>query len=141
MGRRKSERSCPSHEIEKLGVGPPGQPRWKLLLLALIVALLVWLVDFNAIGGFQGGFSSALDNGQAARAKARETIEFQSFAHAIRCRVAKLGVDAFVVDLEQERRDDRDYGDPAYGTEAIFVPHAQVGPEPHQIHGGSPSLF
>ncbi len=43
--------------------------------------------------------------------------------------------------LEQDQRDDRSYGGPAYGTEAIFVPHAQVGPEPHQIHGGSPSLF
>ncbi len=43
--------------------------------------------------------------------------------------------------LEQGQRDDRGYGGPAYGTEAIFVPHAQVGPEPHQIHGGSPSLF
>jgi hypothetical protein len=42
-----------------------------------------------------------------------------------------LGADAFVVGLEQEHRDDRGYGDSAYGTEAIFVPHAQVGPEPH----------
>ena len=58
-------------------------------------------------------------------------MEFQSFARTIRCRVGNLGVDAFVVDLEQERRDDRGYGDPAYGTEAIFVPHAQVGPEPY----------
>ncbi len=49
-----------------------------------------------------------------------------------RAKVARfLGVDAFVVGLEQEHRDDRGYGDSAYGTEAIFVPHAQVGPEPH----------
>jgi len=80
---------------------------------------------------------------QAARAKVRGTnaLGLQSFARTIRRRPANLGVDAFVVGLEQEHRYDRGYGDPAYGTEAIFVPHAQVGPEPHQIHGGSPSLF
>jgi hypothetical protein len=60
----------------------------------------------------------------------------------VAAKVARFsGVEAFVVGLEQDQRDDRGYGGPAYGTEAIFVPHAQVGPEPHQIHGGSPSLF
>ena len=49
---RKSEQPDPSHDIEKLGAGLPGQSKWKLLLLALVVALLVWLFDFNAIGGF-----------------------------------------------------------------------------------------
>ena len=78
---------------------------------------------------------------QAARTKVRGISGLQSFARTIRRRGADLGVDAFVVGLEQDQRDDRDYGGPAYGTEAIFVPHAQVGPEPHQIHGGSPSLF
>jgi Flp pilus assembly protein protease CpaA len=41
---------------EKQGARPPGQSRWKLLRLALIVALLAILFDFNVIGGSQAKF-------------------------------------------------------------------------------------
>jgi hypothetical protein len=52
MGRRKSERPGPSRKSEEPDAGPPGQPKWKLLLLAVIVALLALLFDFSVIDGF-----------------------------------------------------------------------------------------
>jgi len=50
MGRRKPDRPGLGHEIDKSVVGPPRQSKWTLLWLAVIVALLVLLFDFTAIG-------------------------------------------------------------------------------------------
>jgi len=50
MGRRKPERPGLGHEIDKSAAGRPGQSKWTLLWLAVIVALLVLLFDFTAIG-------------------------------------------------------------------------------------------
>ena len=46
-----SDRPGPKSDNKSQGVRPPGQSRWTLFLLALMVALLVLLFDFSALRG------------------------------------------------------------------------------------------
>lgn len=48
MEHRKSERPGRGHETDSAGL--PGRSKWTLLWLAVVVALLVLLFDFTAIG-------------------------------------------------------------------------------------------